>query len=210
MSNFFILLDLDGTIVDTDKLHYECYKKALRTDISWNYFEDIINNKSIYCMLEDCYIPKEEYENIRKKKFEYFSQIKDINYIPGADKLIEYFLDNSINFVIVTNSSLSFVRNLQEKLPLLKRINQWITREDYKEAKPSNECYKLAINKFYKGETIKIGVENTINGYKSIKLCVDKIYFITNKESINYDYISKEDITITNNLENILDYIKII
>jgi beta-phosphoglucomutase-like phosphatase (HAD superfamily) len=154
-------------------------------------------------MFKTLQIPEDKYETIRKNKHDIFKTTDRISYIKGADILIEKCINLGINLAIVTNSSSDFVKHLQSKLPILSKINQWITREDYKEAKPSEEAYKLALQKFYKGEKYKIGFENTINGFNSIKSSVNTIYFITNTNSYNYPKMYKEDIYLISDLTSI-------
>jgi S-adenosylmethionine synthetase len=195
-NEFFFLIDLDGTLVDTDKLHYECYKNAcnqFNIELSYDEFNIVINT----CNLETYFLQKlskSEYIKLKEQKNKLFNQIKNVEFIKGADIFLKYCIENDINLAVVTNTSRETVEFLKGKLPLLNSIKNWIVREDYSETKPNSECYELAISKYYKNEKYIIGFENTLSGYESIKKCVNITYFITDENSYSYKQIKNEDI----------------
>lgn len=192
-SNVFVMIDLDGTILDTDGIHYDSYKKALSEygiELSRKVFDELINISSMDIFLRDNNILNE----IKPVKKRYMLEQKDIKFMPGAESFINKLIMNDINFVVVTNTSNGVINHYMECLPILKKVKNWICREDYNNPKPDRECYKLAKDKYYKGEECTIGFENTINGYSAIETEVDCVYFITTKDSFNYNKIKKEDI----------------
>lgn len=197
-SDFFVMFDLDGTLVNTDKLHYESYKAASGIDIPWNVFEKHINEGSIDSMFAEFSI--HDIEDIKERKRQHFLTHTDIQFVDGAQELLEHCIQSNMNIVIVTNTSAAIVEHIKSMLPLLKCVKQWIVREDYKYAKPNDECYALAVQKYSKGEPYKIGFENTINGYNALKNHCQCVYFITDKHAYNYKYMSKQDVYLYNTL----------
>jgi S-adenosylmethionine synthetase len=207
MNKLFLLFDLDGTIVDTDKIHYESYRKSLADygfTLTWFTFEHYINNDSIGEMLQSLEVPEDIWPSIYKKKYEYFLTTDTVPFIEGAEKLLTHCIDNNINFAVVTNTSREIVDFLSSKLPLLAKIKNWVVRGDYTHAKPNPECYNYAYDKFYKGEQYIVGFENTLNGYNAIKHITKCIYFVTNRYSCNYHTINKEDIFLCKDLTTLL------
>ncbi len=193
-TDLFFLLDLDGTLLDTDRVHYDCYMEALQVVngfLEYNVYLDILNNGGIDKYLEDKYGDKKE--EIKKLKNEALRK-RNIQFIKGADRFIEYLLDHNINHCVVTNTSRENVEYFKEKLPLLNRIKNWIVREDYKEAKPSSECFQKAKEKYYTGEWYVVGIENTLAGYRAIQKVTDRIYLVTNKEDKQYNHFKKLDV----------------
>jgi S-adenosylmethionine synthetase len=192
--SIFLMLDLDGTILDTDGLHYEAYKKALKhfnITLEREMFDYLINNSSIDNYIKDLNL---NYSEVKKMKFENMLSYTNINFMPGAEDFLKYIIENDINFVIVTNTSDAIIQHYKQCLPILNRIKNWICREDYSNPKPDSECYTLALQKYYKNEKYKLGFENTINGFSSIKNLVDCVYFITTPQFINFTQIKKEDV----------------
>lgn len=203
-NTFFILIDLDGTILNTDKTHYKAYKKVFDLyDIDFTYkeFEKIINESSMELFISSNNLDINE---IKNKKLTYLYEDNDIEFIKGADLFLEYLINNNINYAIVTNTSLNVVEYYKKCLPLLRKVSNWITRDNYIYPKPNAESYQIAIQKYYKNEKYKIGFENTLNGYEAIKNIVDYHYFITNKSSYIYNKMKKEDIYL------IKDYISLL
>ena len=199
-SDVFLMFDLDGTILDTDTTHYLAYKKVLeeyKIELTWKQFEELINISSIDTFIKDSGL---DLEDVKRKKTNYMLKDNNINFTGGSECLLRTLIDNKVNFVIVTNTTRAVVDHYISVLPLLGQVQNWVCREDYTFAKPSNDCYRKAIDKYYKGETYKIGFENTINGYNAIEGEVDCVYFITSKESYNYNKIKKEDIYLVKDL----------
>ena len=109
--------------------------------------------------------------------------------------------------MVVTNTSLENVNFFKSRVPILNKIKNWITRENYVNAKPHSECYELAKQMYYKNEQYIIGIENTIVGYNSIKNITECIYIITNKNEYDYNEIKSKDVYIINDFLNILDIV---
>jgi dTDP-4-dehydrorhamnose reductase/beta-phosphoglucomutase-like phosphatase (HAD superfamily) len=201
-NQMFLMFDLDGTLVDTDRLHYESYRAAASegegegegegVHIPWPLFEKHINTGSIDLLLEELSV--RDIEGLKQRKKAHFMTHKDVKFVSGAQELLEHCIKEKMNIVIVTNTSAQIVEFLKSKLPVLASIPQWIVREDYTQAKPSDECYALAVSRFYRGEKYRIGFENTINGYNALRGQCQCVYFITNKDSYNYKHMAKQDV----------------
>ena len=83
----------------------------------------------------------------------------------------------------------------------MNKLTNWISKKDYVNKKPNSDCYKLAINRYYKNEKYIIGIENTIAGYKALKNITDIIYIqLNNNKKLFSDY----DVYLINNLNIIL------
>ena len=168
LNDCFLLIDLDGTLVNSENQHYECYKELI--GLSKHDFD----SKNQYNNFN--------YDNeIKIKKDELFqTKIKDIKLMDGALEFITFIINNNINYCIVTNTNKNNVRLYKEYLPILSKLTNWITREDYINKKPDSECYHLAISRYYKNEKFIIGIENTIAGYEALKKITDIIYIQIN------------------------------
>ena len=195
-SNCFLMLDLDGTLIDTDRVHFEAYKTSLEEyniNLEWSLFENTINNSSIDNMFTKLGIPESDFDRVKEMKYSNLLKQTTIPPIPGAEKFVEACIKNGVNIVVVTNTSRKVVEHFKNCSIFLSKISNWVCREDYSKSKPNNECYSVAISKYYKNEEYKIGFENTLNGFNAIKDCVDCVYFITDISNNNYNRIQKED-----------------
>ena len=207
-SKCFLLMDLDGTLLDTDRVHYEAYRVALTAydiDLLYCDFDKAINHGSIEAMLSELGLPVTEFENVKKSK--YLNMIfsgKGVKTIDGAQEFLENCIERGVNLAIVTNTSRKVVEFYKSVVPILNRVPNWICREDYMTAKPNDECYKLALSRFYKNEPYIIGFENTLNGYKALKTTANCVYFITDSKSPNYVEATKEDVFLIENFRHFL------
>ena len=185
-NDFFICLDMDGTIIESNSAHYNAYKKVFekydKPFLNLDEWNNIILNDSF----TKCYLDKIFDENtcnqIKKEKMEMLKE-EAIFYTKNSDIFLKYLIDNKFNFCIVTNTNRETVEIFKEKLPLLNLINNWICREDYNLSKPNSECYELAKHKYYKNEKYIVGFEDSMVGYKALKNITDLIY-IYNNESV--------------------------
>jgi dTDP-4-dehydrorhamnose reductase len=191
--NVFLLLDLDGTLIDTDNLHYYCYKIALREyniELSWDEYRK-------FSVIEDRLrklMPNEtEFQSMKQRKRELIKQTKSIQFIPGAEDLLRELLSSNTQFAVVTNTGRETVEHFKSICPLLQQISNWVTREDYKEPKPNPECYRLALQKFYTNQKYIVGIENTLSGFQALKEVTSRVYVITEKTNPYYSLLKKED-----------------
>ncbi len=187
--HFFFLLDLDGTLINSNEAHYNSYKIVFenikREFLSFEEWNDYINNKHI-----DDYLRKQftdsEIQKIKNDKVNKFKE-QNINFTKNSEKFLEFLIENNINCCIVTNTSYNSIMIIKDKLPIFKNISNWIVREDYTNPKPNGESYILAKQKYYKNEKYIIGIEDTNVGYKSLKTVTDIIYLFTTEIKHNFN-----------------------
>lgn len=201
----FLLLDLDGTILDTDRLHFNSYYEVLKSKyiLTYEKFDEVLNTVGMPNFLIEKF-GEDEYKTIKNEKDAHFMSTNNkIVFTKGAEELINYILLNHINYAIVTNSRKSMVDYFKTCLPRLNLLNNWVTREDYTLPKPNHESFLLGLSKYRKGEKYVIGIENTILGYQSLKHATDCIYIMAEKTNYNYDYFTREDVGLIDDFSRI-------
>ena len=195
--NIFFLIDLDGTLIDTEKLHFNAYQDILKSMYEYNLDYDkyniILNEQGIDNFLINSF-GVEEKNKIKELKNKNFQKNEKINIIKNADVFIDFLDKYDINHVVVTNTSLDNVNFLKSKVSCLNKIKNWMTRENYIYQKPHSECYELAKKLYYKNEGCVIGIENTLVGYNSIKKITECLYMVTNKHHYDYNELLKQDV----------------
>ena len=202
--NNLILLDFDGTILKTSKFNWECYNLVLNEyhkNISFPDFLISINNGHLDIFFrEKLGLTVKQIIEIREKKYElmYTHNTNSIEFIPGMKDFINFINDNGISHCVVTNTSIKPINMYKEHFHILKKLKNWITREDYKLPKPNPECYKLAIERYGKDKQT-IGFEDSWVGFQALKGVVDQIYIINGDEQVNYDKFQKENVNLLEN-----------
>ena len=168
----FFLIDLDGTLVDTEPLHHDAYHKVLGYDVD---VKTIIETRGIDSYLKEKY-DTTDFNRIKKEKLEWMLKMNDVKFMKNADTFINTINELGINHCVVTNTNKVVVDHFREKLPLLNKLKNWITREDYDLPKPNSECFELAIKRYKGEEKYIIGFENSEVGYNSLRQVTDCIY----------------------------------
>tara|TARA_Y100000389_G_C17453544_1_gene516450 strand:- start:1034 stop:2482 length:1449 start_codon:yes stop_codon:yes gene_type:complete len=199
-NKYFLLMDLDGTLIDTEFIHFEAYKEAGIVET----FDDYIN---LCHGITDTNVNKDK-KKIKQDLYTKKIQEKELNFIPGAENLIIQLDKLDVNSCVVTNSSRKSVNIIRNKLPLLNKIKNWICREDYNLSKPSPECFELGLKYKNTNETV-FGLENSLRGIKSLSNCTKNIIFIGNSEYkykksvLEHDCYYMDDLTyLENNIKN--------
>ena len=198
--HMFFLLDLDGTLLDTDRLHYDCYQKVLaeyQIPLDWiTYRKFPILDEGLRKLIGNDTL----FAEIKAKKRALLQTTQTLELIPGARELIDHFVDWNIQFAVVTNTGKETVDHFKSVCPLLQKIQNWVVREDYREPKPNPECYMLAIAKFYRNQKYIVGIENTLTGFKALQSITTRIYIVTSKDDVDYAALKKEDCYLVNDL----------
>lgn len=177
--SMFLLLDLDGTLVDSDRLHVQCYCDAIHAEHGIHVPEETLmtalQNNAIDTVLQDMGL---DVARVKTTKQALFTRREAPQLMPGADKLIAFIADHHVNHVVVTNTSREIVDYLRSKIPVLNKLSNWVTRQDYEHKKPAPDCYEKAVALYYQGEPYTIGFENTYAGYSALRSITKRIYMI--------------------------------
>jgi D-arabinose 5-phosphate isomerase GutQ/beta-phosphoglucomutase-like phosphatase (HAD superfamily)/NDP-sugar pyrophosphorylase family protein len=168
------LFDMDGTLVNTENLHYKAYQQA------FNYFKIPIGlTFDEYCKyahynesLMENYVAKYsdiKYADIYTKKKFFFIQLLDfdLKFIDGAENLLTKLFSLNKKTCIVTHSDSEIIKKICTLLPILNKITKVITKNDYKYKKPFPECYIKALN-FFPECVNPIGFEDSYKGYTAL------------------------------------------
>jgi dTDP-4-dehydrorhamnose reductase len=181
---FFFMIDMDGTIINTNDAHYISYKyvfeKYNRTFLTMDEWNEIITNGNFDNYLLSIF----DIDLVKQIKQEKLNMVKqqNISFTKNSELFIDFLIDNHFNFCIVTNTNNDTVEIFKEKLPLLKKIEKWVSRNDYTSPKPNRECYDIAKTKYYNNEKYIIGIEDTFVGYNALKPITDIIYIYENEQ----------------------------
>lgn len=176
------LFDFDGLLVDTEQLHYAAYMEMSRRNgcpLDWDFSRFCQEAHSRAMGFFDGLV--REYPNVFEKgpsKVELYEEKKRIyvellknfplQLMDGVESFIHALDAHQIKRAVVTNSPKAQIEIIKKALPVLQKIPVWITREDYKEAKPSPEGYLKAISLLAKPGDKIIGFEDTLKGLQAL------------------------------------------
>ena len=205
-NTYFIMFDLDGTLVHTSYAHYRSYLDVFRNRgipfMSYSDWNKYINYHSIHIYLEnvaaelanqDLVQMERILSDIRNEKLAAFKIYAALYVTPTKNALdMLRFIEanpDTINAVVVTNSSSETTNIIREVFPELNKITKWSVRETYFQPKPHPESYAKATDMYYNQEKYVIGFENTNIGYESMRHLTPIVYLYIDE----YDDYAKQD-----------------
>jgi dTDP-4-dehydrorhamnose reductase/beta-phosphoglucomutase-like phosphatase (HAD superfamily) len=205
-NTYFIMFDLDGTLVHTSYAHYRSYLEVFRNRgllfMSYTEWNKYINYKNIHTYLEtvaaqlagkDMVEIDRILSDMRNEKLEAFKIYAPMYITPTkhAIDMLRFIQANptTINAVVVTNSSQATTNIIRGVVPELDYITKWCVRETYTAPKPHPECYAMAVELYYREEKYIIGFENTSIGYESLRHVTPIVYLYIDE----HDEYAKQD-----------------
>jgi tRNA A58 N-methylase Trm61/beta-phosphoglucomutase-like phosphatase (HAD superfamily) len=180
---YAMMFDFDGTLADTEKLHYLAFKKVLeklKIELSW---DDYMKKYLAYTDYDffkviakeqeekgEISLKEEDIKSLCEEKKKYFSEFlkrEEVELYSGVKEFIEY-VGSKYPICVVSGALKDEIIPVLEKNGILKFFKFIVSSEDYKEGKPSTEPFDVAIKKFE-----EIGVEISREGVIAFE---DSIY----------------------------------
>lgn len=191
------LFDFDGLLVNTEELHYEAYKlmcqqRGFHLNWDFEFYCGIAHHSAeglelqIYADIPGLKKMEPDWKVLyQEKKQAYLDLINRgaVELMPGAEELLIALQQANVNRAVVTHSLEELITAIRRQLPLLDTIPHWITREHYKQPKPSSECYLKAIEMLAKEDDNVIGFEDTPRGITALAGTRATLVFVS---TLNY------------------------
>ena len=206
------LLDLDGTLFNTDQIYIEVWNKILKKyniDCEENFFNHFIRGNSDYIFLKYLLgknITNEQIIEISREKdnyFCYYLRDKDVIF-EGVKEFFEQFQNSKI--AIVTSCNKISANQILKKYDLKKYVNCIISSEDVSKHKPHPEPYLQALKILNRELENTIVFEDSYTGYLSaLNAGIKKIFIYNNGK--NLDLVKKIEDNIINNYRQINELI---
>lgn len=171
-----LLFDLDGTLIDSEYFHYECWNEILEEyNVVLTYQDwlktyagvplpvnarNLLEKYNIDAPLQDV-ITRREHLTLERLK------TKDVNLMPFALEFIEFFHAKGLTLTIVTSSPRQDVEAIFDRNGLRKYFSLIITRSEVTKSKPDPESYNVCCEQLNISKESCIVFEDTINGVKS-------------------------------------------
>ena len=196
------VFDFDGSIMDTEKIHYKAWINTLQKNVCKNIFFDYgtyiknfhtidTSNKKKYLLMKYDIQNYDVLYELKQKEYNKLINENEIFLVKGFEKIIEFIHNNNKKFVIVTNTSIKNINFFSEKYPIItKNIDKIYTKENFINKKPHPECYLKVINDYPNHKII--GFEDSLYGFHCLYQ-VDKIkpVYIYHDDYYYNEYIIK-------------------
>lgn len=173
-----LLFDLDGTLIDSEFFHYECWNEILKESNVELTYDDWLKNyagvplpTNAKNLIEKYHIQTPLNDLIEKRENLTLERLKttDVNLMPFVLDTIKFFYDKGLILAIVTSSPRKDVEAIFERNGLGKYFKLIITRSEVSKSKPDPESYNICREQLGLAIDECLVFEDTINGVKSAK-----------------------------------------
>ena len=167
-----VLLDFDGTLVDTERLQWAAYQRALDPfgvhvgiEEYRRHFIRVPGGSEWVCRRYALPVDPAE---LRARKADAYRALIPSAVVPcaGAETMLAR-LAGLVRLAVVTNSVRAEVEAILAHLRLGDRFDALITREDYRAAKPAPDCYLAAAARLALPPRECLVVEDTERGARA-------------------------------------------
>lgn len=173
-----VLFDLDGTLIDSEYFHFECWNEILEETSAQLTYADWLQNYAGVPLPTNAKKLTEKYgistpladvierrENLTLERL----KTKDVNLMPYAAEILEFLTGKGLTLALVTSSPRQDVDAVFARNGLGKYFKLIITRSDVTHSKPDPESYNVCCEKLGIAKDECLVFEDTINGIKAAK-----------------------------------------
>jgi HAD superfamily hydrolase (TIGR01509 family) len=157
------ILDVDGTLVDTNYHHALAWHRALHARghrvQMWQVHRHIgMGGDKIVTALTSEEVERDEGEEIRTAEGEAYSElIGEVEPMEGARELIEELRSDGATVVLASSAKEDEVDHYLDLLDARQLVDSWTTSADVKETKPAGELVETALKKAGGGPALMVG-----------------------------------------------------
>jgi len=171
-----LLFDLDGTLIDSERFHFDCWNEFLQDYGVQLEFKDWIANYAGIPLPKNAKTIIDKYKidtdlslfiNQREQLTLYGFEHKDIELMPHALDFVRFFYEKGLTLAVVTASPRADVEAVFKRNGLAKYFTLFVTRTDVSKSKPDPESYNVCVDKLGFAKEECLVFEDTINGVKS-------------------------------------------
>ncbi len=184
-----LLFDLDGTLIDSEKFHFDCWNTFLEPYNVHIEFKDWLSNyagiplpKNAKTIIDRYKIDEDLASFIERREKITFDGFRttDIALMPYALEFVQFAYEKGLTLAVVTASPKIDVEAVFERNGLAKDFSLFITRTDVSKSKPDPESYNLCVERLGLAKEECIVFEDTLNGVKSAMAAGITCYAIQN------------------------------
>jgi HAD superfamily hydrolase (TIGR01509 family) len=168
-----ILFDLDGTLVNTDPIHFIAWQKMLNRygiDIDETFYKSKISgglNPQILANILPQLSPEEAVEFADEKEAMFRELAPNLQRMPGLTELLAWTETHKIRHALVTNAPRDNAIFMLEILGLETTFELIVLAEDEAAAKPDPTPYRVAVERLEVNIETVIALEDSPSGIRS-------------------------------------------
>ncbi|MFB2894052.1 HAD family hydrolase [Aerosakkonemataceae cyanobacterium BLCC-F50] len=169
-----ILFDLDGTLVNTDPLHFQAWQEMLLNhgiEMDEAFYQSRISGRLNPVIIQDIlpHLTLEEGEKFAEDKEARFRDLAPLlKPLAGVEKILAWTKEQGLKTGLVTNAPRKNVDFMLATLELAEIFDTvFVAEEDVTEGKPDPAIYKLALERFNITPDLALAFEDSPSGIRS-------------------------------------------
>jgi HAD superfamily hydrolase (TIGR01509 family) len=168
-----ILFDLDGTIVNTDPIHYIAWREMLKNysiEIDENFYKSRISGRLNPAIIKDILpqlSPEDGVKFAEEKEALFREFAPDLQPLAGFSQLIEWTKTHQLKRALVTNAPRLNVQFMLEILGIKEAFHTVVIAGEDIAGKPDPAPYQIALNNLGIQATDAIALEDSPSGIRS-------------------------------------------
>lgn len=187
-----MIFDMDGVLVNTEPLHYECWKAALADegiDMSYEVYKPCIGSTVGYLMklLKAAYGETvSDAETLRARMYakkEEIVQKDGFPQIPGVKEAIKRFHDEGFRLEVASSSAGYYIGRVLDALEIRQYFECYTSGEEVDHPKPAPDTFVRAMEKLKLKPEDCLIVEDSTNGGKAAAVAGTKCVWFHNPDS---------------------------
>lgn len=172
MSFDCIFWDNDGVLVDTEKLYFQASREALGTlgfELTIQHFTEVSlgSGRSVFELATADPVIMEELRQWRNRRYCELLAGRDL-LLPGVRTALEKLAVHK-KMAVVTSSRRDHFEVIHAGTKILHHFDFILCREDYREAKPHPEAYRLALTRSGREASRCLVIEDSARGLAAAK-----------------------------------------
>lgn len=195
-----ICFDLDGVLVDSKETHFTALNLAL-AEIDVKYvisldehlkkYDGLPTKKKLELLHKDKGFPKEKFDDVWNRKQELTNDVikKCVNISYQICSLFEKLYQDGIKIYVCSNSIRQTTKMYLLRLGVMEWVEEFITNEDVKFAKPHPSMYTMAMFKAGTSPKETLIVEDSHVGITAANASAANVCIVKNTKDVNVDNI---------------------
>lgn len=186
-----LLIDLDGTLVDTTPALYQVYLKFLEhygKKGNREEFESLIGPSidEIVEILKEKYKLKGTSHDLSTMYISLLMMqgLEGTELFPGAKSVIDQAKEKKLKLAIVTSGTRPLVKICLDPLKVSQCFDTVVTSEDVEKAKPNPEMYQIALKKLGVDPSEAVAIEDSPAGVEAAKGAGLEVIMITHDKPL--------------------------
>ncbi|MFA5995646.1 MAG: HAD family phosphatase [Patescibacteria group bacterium] len=208
-----VLFDLDGTLLDSEDVHYFAFREALK-EFGYN-FDELAKQahfqgsfkKAFQDIGHELGFDHEKFDKIYERKVELTLQISpnEIDKVAGITSFLELLKERAVPMGVVTNSERRYAGLVMTAHDLLDYFNPVITGDELSEPKPAPKGYLRAAEQLNINPQDILVFENSDAGITAAKAAGMCVIAIRTTDVGNYSNFEAADLGIDDFADNLLN-----